>query len=187
LRGTGFGHEQMVMAHRCDYVAGNTCVGQASGTGEYEEVSMKLPENFKAQIGGNFYTNTPKLIVCRDETLLQVDRDEQTGSLHVWLKVFDANGKRKAVIEDTRFVKGRKTDFKVRMTDSAYIVRECKSGRVVCEIRRSGASRENDIDVFVMTHSQDGFFVHANPKQSNTGVKADGRVHSDLEAALVLN
>ena len=37
---------------------------------------MKVPENFKTRIGGNFYAETPNLVVYSDATILRVDRDD---------------------------------------------------------------------------------------------------------------
>lgn len=148
---------------------------------------MKLPENFKTHIAGNFYVNTPRLIVCGDETILRVDREDSSGDLKVRMKVYDSEGHCAAKIEDTRVVEGACEDFRVVMTDRNYVVRERQTGRSLCEIRRSAAARQTDIDVFVLTHSPKGFFIHANPKQSNTGVEADGNTHSDLDAALIVS
>jgi hypothetical protein len=148
---------------------------------------MKLPENFKAQIAGNFYVNTPNLITCGDESILRVDRETSTGRLQVWMTVYDSSGRCAARIEDTSIVEGKSSDYTVLMTDKSYLVREKSTGRSLCEIRRSAAGRQTDIDVFVLTHGPDGFFIHANPKQSNTKVAASGKVHRDLDTALRLN
>lgn len=145
---------------------------------------MKVPENFKTQIAGNYYRNTPSLIVCGGETILRVDRDESNGRLKVRLKVFDSVGRLAALIENTDVVEGERAAYRIVMTDQNYLVRERGTGRSLCEIRRSAAARQTDIDVFVLTHSPDGYFIHANPKQSNTGVKAEGKTHCDLDAAI---
>lgn len=152
-----------------------------------DSMAMKVPENFKTQIAGNYYVNTPKLIVCGDETILRVDREQSTGRLLVWLKVYDSSGNRAATIEGTNVVEGQSEDFRIVMTDKNYLVRERVTGRSLCEIRRSAAARQTHIDVFVLTHSPQGYFIHANPKQSNTGTKADGKTRSDLDAALVVS
>lgn len=147
---------------------------------------MEVPENFKTQIAGNFYVNTPNLIVCGEEPILRVGRDNATGRLQVQMTVYDSAGRRTAKIEDTTVVDGPRDDFKIVSTDKSYLVREKSTGRALCEIRRSAAARQTDIDVFVLTHSPEGFFIHANPKQSNVKVKSDGQTHRDLDAALVM-
>lgn len=148
---------------------------------------MRIPQCFKTQIAGNFYVNTPNLIVCDGEPILRVDRDDSTGRLKVRLTVYDSSGRQTAKIADSSVVDGPGDDFRIKMTDKNYMVREKATGRAVCDIRRSNASRQSDIDVFVLTHAPNGFFIHANPKQSNTKTKADGKVYSDLDAALVLS
>lgn len=148
---------------------------------------MEVPENFKTQIAGNFYVNTPNLIVCGDEPILRVCRDDDTGRLSVWMTVYDSAGRQIAKIEGTKVVGGSEKDIRIVMTDKNYLVREKSTGRALCEIRRSAAARQTDIDVFVLTHSPDGFFIHANPKQSNVRVKSDGKTHHDLDAALSIS
>lgn len=148
---------------------------------------MEVPENFKTQIAGNYYVNTPNLIVCGEEPILRVDRDDATGRLQVWMTVYDSAGHRTARIEGTKVVDGSGADFRIVMTDKSYLVRERSTGRALCEIRRSAAARQTDIDVFVLTHSPDGFFIHANPKQSNVKVESDGETHHDLDAALSIS
>jgi hypothetical protein len=148
---------------------------------------MIVPENFKTQIAGNFYINTPNLITCGGEPILRVDRDDSSGELQVSLAVYDSSGRQAVRIEGTKIVEGSGNDFRIVMTDRNYLVRDKSTGRSICEIRRSNATRKADIDVFVLTHAPDGFFIHANPKQSNTRTKSDGGVYSDLDAALVLS
>jgi len=148
---------------------------------------MKVPENFKTQIAGNFYVNTPNLIVCGGETLLRVDREGESGQLQVMFQVYDSSGNKAATIEGTEVIDGTSDDYRIVMTDRSYLVRDRATGRALCEIRRSAAARQTDIDVFVLTHSPKGYFIHANPKQSNTRTRADGKTHSDLDAALVVS
>lgn len=148
---------------------------------------MKVPKNFKTRIAGNFYENTPNIIVCRDERLLRIDRDDATGQLDVELLVFDSRGRRQALINGTNVTHGNSRDFKIQSTDHSYVVRERGTGRNICEIRRSLASRGMGVDVFLLTHSPDGFFIHVNPVQSNIGAtKSSGKTYRDLDAALVV-
>lgn len=44
---------------------------------------MKVPKNFKTRIAGNFYENTPNLVVCSGTTILRVQRSEDNGDLEV--------------------------------------------------------------------------------------------------------
>ena len=59
---------------------------------------MKVPENFKTRIGGNFYAETPNLVVYSDATILRVERDDG-GDLHVRLAIYDSSGRRTALVE----------------------------------------------------------------------------------------
>jgi hypothetical protein len=146
---------------------------------------MQVPENFRTRIAGNIYENTPDLVVCNDTTILRVERAD-SGSLKVRLAVFDSNGRRKATIEDDKVTQGRQQDYSVAMTDSNFSVHENATGRTVCNLQRCAPARRMDIDAFVMTHSPDGFLIHASPLQTNLGTKARGEVYRDLDHALLL-
>lgn len=147
---------------------------------------MQLPKNFRTRIAGNIYENTPDLVVCNDTTILRVERAADSGRLKVHLAIFDSKGRRKATIEDDKVTKGRKQDYSVAMTDSNFSVHENATGRTVCNLQRCAPARRMDIDAFVMTHSPDGFLIHASPVQTNLGTKAKGEVYRDLDQALVM-
>ena len=145
---------------------------------------MKVPKNFKTRIGGNFYVNTPNLVVCSGTTILRVEREEKDGELHVHLVIFDSGGKQKAVVGDAALIEGRSDEYSIRTTDSNYSVRENATGRVICKLQRCAATRSMDLDAFVLTHAPDGFFIHANPVQTNIRTKTTGETYADLDAAL---
>jgi len=145
---------------------------------------MKVPKNFKTRIAGNFYSNTPDLVVCDDTTILRVERAQKTGRLKVKLRIFGANGRRRATVEDTEITRGRRKDFSVRMTDNNYSVKENSTGRVVCKLQKCGAARPMDIDAFVTTYAPDGFLIHASPVQTNLGTKSTGELYRDRDCAL---
>lgn len=147
---------------------------------------MQVPKNFKTRIGGNFYVNTPNLVVCSGTTILRVERAEPGGELHVRLVIFDSTGRQSASVKDTKLIKGNRKDYSIHSTDNNYSVRENATGRVICKLQRCAATRSMDIDAFIMTHSPDGFFIHANPMQTNMGTKATGKTYQDLDAALVM-
>lgn len=147
---------------------------------------MKVPKNFKTRIGGNFYVNTPNLVVCSGTAILRVERAEPSGELHVKLAIFDSSGRQRALVKDTKLTKGRRKDYSIQSTDSNYSVRENATGRVICKLQRCAATRSMDLDAFILAHTPDGFFIHANPVQTNIGTKATGKTYQDLDAALVM-
>ena len=147
---------------------------------------MKVPKDFKTRIAGNFYQDTRNLIVCFDRPILQLERQPRTGELRVTLVIFDSRGREQALIEGSEIVEGNEDEYAVRMTDHNFTVRETGTGRTICRLQRCAASRNMDVDVFVLTHAPDGFFIHANPLQSNIGKKASGDTFSSVDAALVL-
>lgn len=147
---------------------------------------MKVPEDFKTRIAGNFYENTPNLVVCYDTPIFRLDRDEDSGELLVRLVVFDSAGCRKAVVEGTRITEGSPDEYSARMTDHSFKVREISTGRVICRIQRCAGTRDRDLDAFLMTHAPNGFFVHANPVQTNLGTRSTGQTYRNLDAAIVM-
>lgn len=147
---------------------------------------MKVPENFRTRIAGNIYENTPDLLVCDEQTILRVEREARSGRLKVRLAIFDEDGRRKATVENDKVTNGRKKAYSVSMTHSSFSVHENSTGRTVCHLQRCAPARRMDIDAFVMTHSPDGFLIHASPVQTNLGTKASGEVYRDLDRALVM-
>ena len=147
---------------------------------------MHVPKNFKTRIGGNFYVNTLNLVVCSGTTILQVERTESDGELHVRLVIFDSSGRERARVKDTKLTKGSRKDYSIQSTDDNYSVRENATGRVICKLQRCAATGSMDIDAYLLSHTPDGFFIHANPVQTNIGTKATGKTYESLDAALVL-
>lgn len=147
---------------------------------------MKVPENFTTRLGGNLYRNTPNLIVCKDEPILRVEREPKTGEVQVDLAIFDAKGREKALIEANSIARGDEDEFDVLMTEQSFTVREVETERTICSLQRCSDNKSMDVDVFVLMHAPDGFFIHANPAQSNLSKKPEGTTYSDLPAALVM-
>lgn len=145
---------------------------------------MQVPAQFKVRIGGNVYQDTPDLIVCDDQPILSVARDDDSGELHVDLVVFDDKGRQKAVVSNTEIRKGRSSEFKVENTESCYVVRHRPTGREVCKLRRCASTRRMDIDAYVATHTPDGALIHANPKQTNIKIRSTGSTVRGAKCAL---
>jgi hypothetical protein len=146
---------------------------------------MKVPEHFKTRTGGNFCEDTPNLVVYSDATILRVERDDG-GDFSVKLVIYDSSGRRTALLEDTAFVDGNADDFNVTETEHTFSVREKATGRVICKLQRCSATRSMDLDAFILTHAPDGFFIHANPVQTNMNTKSTGELYVGLPAALVM-
>ena len=146
---------------------------------------MRLPENFKIRIAGNFYRDTPNLVVCSDTPILRAERDSKTGELSVDFMVYDSSGRQKAQVRDSKLVKGSAEEYRVHQTDSSFEVRETATDRTICKLQRCRASRYMDLDASVLTHAPDGFFIHASPVQTNLDNTAKGENFRGLDAALV--
>ena len=147
---------------------------------------MQVPKDFKTRIGGNYYVNTPTLVVCSEKTLLRVEREEPEGELCVRLAIYDSRGRQRARVKGETLTKGRKKDYSIQSTDNNFSVHENATGRVICKLQRCAANRSMDLDAYLLNHSPDGFTIHANPVQTNIGTKATGETYENLDAALVM-
>lgn len=146
---------------------------------------MKIQKHFVVRLGGNDYADTPNLIVCKGEPILKVTSDENN-ELKVEIDIFDAQGHRRARVRDTTLVEGDPEAVDIRSTESNYLIRDRSNDRVVCEIRRRAGQQKMDLDVSVLMHTPDGFLIHANPAQSNIGVRHEGQLVRGREAAISL-
>jgi hypothetical protein len=148
---------------------------------------MKVPEHFTARIAGNLYRDTSQLVVCQGTPLLTVKRSDKTGELLVELEIFDSDGRQRARVKGTKVTGKRSGDIAVSLTEQTYAVYDKVNERMICELQRRSAARDMDIDVFLLAHGPDGFFVHVSPVQTNLRTKGTGKVYEDQESALVLN
>lgn len=145
---------------------------------------MKVPKDFTTRIAGNYYRNTPNLLVWSGTPILSVDRDRRTGELKVKFAIYDAKGRRRALVRNSKIEDGSADDYAVSMTESNFEVRDKETGRTMCKLQRCRASRDMDLDAFVLTHAPDGFFIHASPVQTNLGTPTTGETYRNQDSAL---
>ncbi|HZW59787.1 MAG TPA: hypothetical protein VFE85_05785 [Woeseiaceae bacterium] len=145
---------------------------------------MKIDKHFIVRFGGNDYIDTPNLLTCKGEPVLRVGRDEKSGELDVELDIYDEKGREQAVATQAGLVSGDADAFEVRMTDHRFTVVDLRKERIVCDIRRRAHVKDMDLDVSVLTHTPDGFLVHANPEQSNVRVRSSSEVLTGKDAAI---
>ncbi len=145
---------------------------------------MKIRKHFIVRFAGNEYIDTPNLLTCKGEPILIVDRDDKSGDLDVKFEIFDESGDEKAVATQHGLVSGDPAAYEVRKTDHRFTVVDRVKERIVCDIRRRAYVKDMDLDVSVLTHTPDGFLIHANPEQSNVRVRASSEIISGKPAAI---
>jgi hypothetical protein len=128
------------------------------------------PENFRAKIGGNYYINTPNIIVARGENLFRLKRRDTDGLLAVDFDVYDVNRNKVATVRNGNIVKGHSGNFEFHKEQDRYWVVEKKSGRVICDIRKGSKAEDgSEIEVSVDLYTKSGIHVVAGPNATNLG------------------
>jgi hypothetical protein len=145
---------------------------------------MKIRNHFIVRFGGNDYVDTPNLLACKGKPVLKVTRDAKSGELDVLFEIYDENGREQAIATQAGLVSGDPQAYEVRMTDHRFTVMDRGKERIVCDIRRRAHVKDMDLDVSILTHTPDGFLVHANPEQSNVRVRASSEVLIGKDAAI---
>lgn len=147
--------------------------------------SWILQQHFKLRFAGVTFIDTPNLIVFKDEPIFTVKQRDSDGAIEIDFDIFDGRGKRVAAVRSGALTGSNQSAYESMWTDNQFVVRELKTGRAVCEIRRRADAKICDLDVSVQMYMPDGFLVHANPAQSNIGrQKTKGKVVKTSEAAL---
>ena len=146
------------------------------------------PEKFTAKIGGNYYINTPNIIVARGENLFRLKRREEDGLLAIDFDVYSKEGKKVATIRNGNIVQGDVENFEIRKDFHHYWMIEKKSGRTLCDIKKSTKSEDGyEIEVSVDLYTKSGFRVIASPKETNLGnMMMTGCTFQDCGAGIVV-
>ena len=147
-----------------------------------------IEHKFKVKIGGNYYINTPNLIVAGGESLFTIKRREEDGLLAVDFDVYRADGTKVATIRNAHVVSGHQEDYEFHKEHHHYWVTERSSGRIICDVRQvSKAEGDCEIDVSVDLFTKSGFHVIADPEKTNVGgVVISGCTTKDCDAGLVV-
>ena len=148
-----------------------------------------IEQKFKVEIGGNYYINTPNLIVAGGESLFRIERRDEDGLLAVDFDVHDAAGKKVATIRNAHVVGGNQDDYQLRKERHHYWVVERSSSRTICDVRQVGkAEGDNELDVSVDLFTKNGFHIIAGPEQTNVGgLVMCGCTMENCGAGLVIN
>ena len=145
-------------------------------------------DNFKVKIGGNFYINTPKIIVQKGDSLFSIVRAERTDLLGINFKIYNKNGEKIASVKQGRIYEGDKELYSVIIEQDRYALIEKATDRIICDIRKNKLADQSELEVNLNLYTKDGFLINASPTGTNIGTNLmTGCVISDCGAGIVIN
>ncbi|WP_414664844.1 hypothetical protein [Horticoccus sp. 23ND18S-11] len=148
-----------------------------------------IENKFKVKIGGNYYIDTPNVIVAYGESLFAIKRREEDGLLAVDFDVYDAKGKKVATIRNAHIVSGNKEDYDFKKEFHRYWVIEKSSGRTICDVRQKAAAEGScELEVSVDLYTKTGFRIIADSEHTNIGgLFMKGCTMNNCAAGIVIN
>ena len=145
-------------------------------------------DNFKVKIGGNFYINTPKIIVYKGDSLFSIVRAERTDLIGINFKIYNKNGEKIASVKQGRIYEGDKELYSVIIEQDRYALIEKATDRIICDIRKNKLADQSELEVNLNLYTKDGFLINASPTGTNIGTNLmTGCVISDCGAGIVIN
>ncbi len=144
--------------------------------------------NFKVKIGGNYYINTPKIIVYKGESLFSIVRAERTDLIGINFIIYNRQGKKIAIIKQGRIYEGDRELFNVNIGQDRYTLIEIESGRVICDIKKRKLANQSELEVTVNLFTKDGFLIEATPTRTNIGTNSmQGCTFQDCSIGIKIN
>ena len=128
-----------------------------------------VPQSFKVKLGGNFYIDCDSLIDFRGSPLFALKRREEDGLLGIDFDIYDATKKKVATVRRGTIVDGDRENYEIVHGAHHYVVREKKTGRVICEIKRQSQAVDSELEVSVDMFTPSGFHLMAGPEKTNLG------------------
>ena len=145
-------------------------------------------DNFKVKIGGNYYINTPNIIVYKGESLFSIVRAERTDLLGINFEIYNQNGKKIASVKQGRIYEGDKQLYSVIKEQDRYALTEKSTGRLICDIRKRKLTDQSELEVNLSLYTKDGFLINATPNGTNIGTNLmTGCVISNCGAGIVID
>jgi len=145
-------------------------------------------DNFTVKIGSNYYTNTPNIIVYKGDNLFTIKRSESSDVLGIDFDINNEKGEKIAVVKQGRIYSGDAGLYERTITQDQYVLKEKKSGRVICDIKKNTLVDKAELEVNVSLYTKDGFLINATPEKTNIGGTGISNCHfSDCGGAIVIN
>jgi len=128
-----------------------------------------VPQSFKVKLGGNFYIDCDSLIDFHGSPLFTLKRREEDGLLGIDFDIYDSKKKKVATVRRGTIVDGDRETYEIAHGAHHYVVREKKTERLICEIKRADQAVDSELEVSVDMFTPSGFHLVAGPEQTNIG------------------
>ena len=126
------------------------------------------PENFRAKLGGNYYIDTPNMIVAHGDNLFRLKRREEDGLLAVDFDIYDATGSKVATVRNGNIVDHDGAGYTAAKDHHRYTLTEDATGRVIFDIKKAAKAEDgSEIEVSVDLFTKKGFHLIAGPEETN--------------------
>jgi hypothetical protein len=144
-------------------------------------------DNFVVKIGSNYYKNTPNIIVYKGDNLFTIKRAESTDLLGIDFDIHDQKENKIAVVKQGRIYSGDKDSYETTINTDEYILKDKKTGRIICHIKKRTMTNRTELDVNVSLYTKDGFLINATPEKTNIGSSIiSGNTFDNSGAAIVI-
>ncbi|MEZ4970468.1 MAG: hypothetical protein R2814_12585 [Flavobacteriaceae bacterium] len=145
-------------------------------------------DNFKVKIGGNYYIDTPNIIVYKGESLFSIVRAESTELLGINFVIHNNSGSKIATVKQGRIYEGDKDLYTVHIAQDSYTLIEKESGRTICDIKKRKLAEQSELEVTVNMYTKDGFLIEATPTGTNIGTSTiQGSTFKNCGAGIAIN
>jgi len=145
-------------------------------------------DKFIVRIGNNTYENVPNIIVYKGDNIFTINRAESTELLGINFDIFDDIGVKVATIKQGRIYNGRKKSYEITINRDQYLLKEKKSGRIICDIKKRILADGVELDITVSLYTKDRFLIDATPEKTNIGgLKITGCHFSNCDSGIVIN
>ncbi len=128
-----------------------------------------VTKSFKVKLGGNTYIDCGSLIDFRHTPLFTLKRRDEDGLLGIDFDIYDAAGKKVATVRRGTIVHGNAADYEFTHGAHHYVVKEKKTGRTICDIKRAGNAVDSELAVSVDMYTPTGFHLVASQGKTNIG------------------
>jgi hypothetical protein len=98
-------------------------------------MSWIVEKKYKARIGGIYYENVPEPIVCNDESLIKLLRDNKTGLLGVSLDLQTQDKVLIARIENNEIKEIHSEKFSILKGEHRFAIVENVNGKIWCDLK----------------------------------------------------
>lgn len=147
-----------------------------------------IENDFKVKIGGNIYIKTPTIISYKGQSIFTLKRRESDGQLGIDFDVYDKNRQKIATVRNGNVVDGDAQNYEIIKAADHYQVKEKRSNRILCEIKKKANASPAELDVSAELYMPDGLLISATPNGTNIGgVSMKGNIFENCGTAISIN